>query len=98
MWGNDPHAVFDSQALASLRTAGCPADRACARPTQLHYEPPREGSLVEGADHTEVGDVIVIHNRRRLPVNAGEPIYINLPRESCRILDEVTDGTKRGVE
>jgi iron(III) transport system ATP-binding protein len=45
------------------------------------------------------GDIkLRAQNSRRLPVNAGEPIYMNLPRESCRILDEVTDGTKRGVE
>ena len=62
VWGNDPHAVLDKQALATLGHLG--ARLISVRPpTQLHYEPPREGSLVEGADHTEAGDVMVIGDR-----------------------------------
>jgi 3-(3-hydroxy-phenyl)propionate hydroxylase len=62
VWGNDPHAVLDKQALATLGKLG--AHLISVRPpTQLHYEPPREGSLVEGAGHTEAGDVIVIGDR-----------------------------------
>jgi 3-(3-hydroxy-phenyl)propionate hydroxylase len=32
-------------------------------PTQLHYEPAREGSLVEGTGPTETADVTVIGDR-----------------------------------
>ena len=62
VWGNDPHAVLDKPALAILGKLG--ARLISVRPlTQLHYEPPREGSLVEGAGHIEAGDVIVIGDR-----------------------------------
>jgi 3-(3-hydroxy-phenyl)propionate hydroxylase len=62
VWGNDPRAVLDKQALATLGNLG--ARLISVRPpTQLHYEPPREGSLVEGAGHTEAGDVMVIGDR-----------------------------------
>jgi 3-(3-hydroxy-phenyl)propionate hydroxylase len=62
VWGNDPHAVLDKPALTILGKLG--ARLISVRPlTQLHYEPPREGSLVEGAGHIEAGDVLVIGDR-----------------------------------
>jgi 3-(3-hydroxy-phenyl)propionate hydroxylase len=54
--------VLDKPALTILGKLG--ARLISVRPlTQLHYEPPREGSLVEGAGHIEAGDVLVIGDR-----------------------------------
>jgi 3-(3-hydroxy-phenyl)propionate hydroxylase len=62
VWGNDPHAVLDKSALAILGNLG--ARLISVRPLpQLHYEPPREGSLVEGAGHIEATDVFVVGDR-----------------------------------
>jgi 3-(3-hydroxy-phenyl)propionate hydroxylase len=62
VWGNDPYAVLDKQALATLRTLD--ARLISVRPpTQLHYEPPHEGSLVEGTGPAETGEVTVIGDR-----------------------------------
>ncbi|MGE3288086.1 MAG: bifunctional 3-(3-hydroxy-phenyl)propionate/3-hydroxycinnamic acid hydroxylase [Pseudonocardia sp.] len=62
VWGNDPLAVLDKQALATLESLG--ARLVGVRPlTQLHYDPPREGSFVEGTGPTRTGDVTLIGDR-----------------------------------
>jgi 3-(3-hydroxy-phenyl)propionate hydroxylase len=62
VWGNDPRVVMDKEALAALRQLG--ARLVSVRPpTQLHWEPPANGGLIEGGRVTEGGDVTVLGDR-----------------------------------
>jgi 3-(3-hydroxy-phenyl)propionate hydroxylase len=55
VWGNDPRAVFDKQALATLGYLG--ARLISVRPsTQLHWDPAPNDAPTEGGDVTVIGD------------------------------------------